>query len=72
MMFSGWPRHAESREFGSNIFQTGKAQNFAVRQGKFLRHRENIWTVIINTRIKLFCKFQNCLASLCLVLLVTF
>ena len=27
--------------------------NFAVTQGKYFRHRENLWTVIINTRIML-------------------
>ena len=28
--------------------------NFAVTQGKYFRHRENLWTVIIDTRIMLF------------------
>ena len=44
---TGWPRHRESREFGSYFFQTGKTQgicfdtgkNFET-QGKILRHRE--------------------------------
>ena len=41
---AGWPRHRENREFGSYFFQTGKTQgNFALTQGKILRHRENIF-----------------------------
>ena len=40
----GWPRHRENREFGSYFFQTGKnTGNFALTQGKILRHRENIF-----------------------------
>ena len=40
---TGCPRHRENREFGSYFFQTGKTGNFALRQGKILRHRENIF-----------------------------
>ena len=35
-------------------------ENFAVTQGKYFKHRENIWTMIINTRIiLLFVNFKN-------------
>ena len=44
--------------------------NFAVTQGKYFRHRDNIWTVIINTRIMLifvnFKKFLPRFARHCL------
>ena len=34
--------------------------NFAATQGTYFRHRENIWTVIINTVIMLlFVNFKN-------------
>ena len=44
---AAWPRRRENREFGSYFFQTGKTQGiFVVTQGKFLRHRENIFDCI--------------------------
>ena len=33
---SGKPQHRKNREFGSYFFQTGKTENFAVTQGKYL------------------------------------
>ena len=41
---TGWPRH---REFGSYVFPDREnTGNFVITQGKFLRHRENIFDCI--------------------------